>query len=130
MVDAFFVGPDIAKVIKDAGISGVTIEPAVDHRTGTELSGRVQLAVPTILAGAESSRWPPVTCKAKNEEAMAIERLMAKWPKRVENPQKTTTLAPGDEESLRKCWQRMAKIPFCERVKHHSPTTLSINSKC
>lgn len=100
--DAFFVHPDVASDLTTAGISGVSFGPALDHRTGGELSDRVQLLTSAIISCAETSRLPAVTCRPHNEES-GFDFFAGR--KRY---------APA--------------TPYCGAVKYHPPTSLAINS--
>jgi hypothetical protein len=114
--DAFFVRPDIAQEILKAGITGVSFGAALDHRTGVELTDRVQMIFP-VIACAETSRLPPVTCRTNNEEATAF------WAKLTKQQ-----LSPSVEENrcvssprVEKEWQQIRALPYCGRVKYHVP---------
>ena len=125
VTDAFFVARQISTQIARAGITGVSFGPAVEGRSGEELGDRVQMLITTTVACAETSQLPPVTCRSNNEEAVSIRTMLEKW--RKERPAKTTsTLAPAFQERIRKEKVRTAAIPFCGRIKHHSPTSLAI----
>ena len=120
----FFVARDIADEITRAGITGISFGPAVAGRSAEELPDRVQMLVPTLVACAETSKLPPVTCRPKNEEAVAINAMLQR---RQQHRSKTTSeLSPSLREHFGKLKEKMAKIPFCGGVKHHSPTSLAL----
>ncbi len=98
--DAFFVRKEVALGITEAGITGISYSPALDHRTGEELADRVQLLMPTI-ACAETSQLPVVTCRANNEES--------KW-----------SMDTGEK-------RYSPETPYCGRVKHHAPSSLAVH---
>src|SRR5262249_48797518 len=52
--DAFFVHPEVIANIEAARITGVSFGPVLDHRTGHELSDRVQLVISAIVPCAET----------------------------------------------------------------------------
>jgi len=76
--DAFFAPPAIVDGILKAGITGVSLGPAVYHRTGAERTDLAQLIIPTVIACAEASRLSTVTCRPENEETVAIRAMIAK----------------------------------------------------
>lgn len=122
--NTFFVAREIAEEIARAAITGVSFGPAVAGRSGEELHDRVQMLIPTLVACAETSKLPPVTCRPKNEEAVTIAAMLER---RKEHRSKTASaLSPSLREHFRKLKEKMAKIPFCGGVKHHSPTSLAI----
>ena len=121
--DAFFVPPSIAEEILKAGITGIALRPAVFHRTNADCSDRVQMGVTTVIACAETSRLPTVTCKPENEEVVALRATFAKWDE-VRYGGKRPALSPEAEERIRKERERIAAIPYCGRVKFHPPTSL------
>jgi hypothetical protein len=121
--DAFFVPPSIAEEILNAGIAGVSFRPAVFHRANVECPDRVQMVVSTIIACAETSRLPTVTCKPENEEVVALRAMFAKWDA-VHNAGRPPALSQEAEERIRKERERIAAIPYCGRVKFHPPTAL------
>ena len=120
--DAFFVRPEILEEITKAGITGVSAGPAVYHSTGEECADRVQLLIPTVIACAETSRLPTVTCRPDNEEVVALREKFAKRKPLSER----RALPPELEEHLRKWKEKFAAIPYCGRVKYHPPTSLAL----
>jgi hypothetical protein len=104
--DAFFVRKEVALGMTEAGITGVSYGPALDHRTGDELVDRVQMCLGTVSC-AETSRLPHVTCRQNNEEYVT---LMAKFP-----------------NSVPASMSHPPETPFCGRVKHHQPTSFVIH---
>lgn len=125
VTDAFFVARKIASEITRAGITGISFGPAVEGRSGEELGDRVQMVIPTTLACAETSHLPPVTCRSNNEEVASIRAMIEKWHK--ERPSKTPSLLnPTLQERIRIEKEKLAAIPFCGKIKHHSPTSLAI----
>lgn len=123
--DAFFVAREIANEIARAGITGVSFGPAVTGRSQEVLVDRVQMLIPALLECAETSHLPPVTCRSKNEEAVRMGAMVEKW--RKERPLKTASpLSPALQERFREMREKIAALPFCGTVKHHSPTALAI----
>jgi hypothetical protein len=98
----FFVDAQVAVQIVDAGITGGSFGPVLDHRTEGEVSTRRQLLITTRLPCVETSRLPTVTCRPKNEES-AFE-FFGGGQKRY----------PPD-------------APYCGAVKHHPPTSVTID---
>jgi hypothetical protein len=98
--DAFFVRKEVALGMTEAGITGVSYGPALDHQTGEELADRVQLLMETI-ACAETSHLPVVTCRANNEES--------KW-----------SFHAGEK-------RYSPETPYCGRMKNHAPSSLAIH---
>jgi|SRR5215471_12735410 len=94
--DTFFVSTEVADAAREEGIRGVRFMPVLEHRSGNELTGRVQLGVEVVVACAETTRLPLITCRPNNEES--------KWS------------LPGEKRYL-------PSTPFCGSVKHHPPTT-------
>jgi hypothetical protein len=123
--DAFFVPPSFAEEILKAGISGVSFRPAVFHRSNVDCPDRVQMVIPTLIACAETSRLPTVTCKAENEEVVSLRAFFAKWDA-VHYGGKPPALSPEAEERIRKVKEQIAAIPYCGRVKFHPPTALAL----
>ena len=123
--DAFFLPPAIAEEVLKAGITGVSIGPALDHGTGAELTDRVQLLLPTIIACAETSRLPTVTCRPENEEVVALRARFAEQ-KSLSEQRNMCHLSPALEEKLRTERERFAALPYCGRLKHHAPTSLAL----
>jgi len=121
--DAFFVPPSLRDQILEDGITGVSFRPAVFHRADVICPDRVQMVVPTIIACAETSRLPTVTCKPENEEVVALRALFAKWDAKLYGG-KRPALSPEAEEKIRIEKQRIAAIPYCGRIKFHPPTAL------
>lgn len=125
VVDAFFVAREIAEEITRAGITGVSFGPAVSGRDAQELGDRVQMLIPISIECADTSKLPSVTCKARNEEAVSIGRMLERGRK-----QHATITAkprsPALEKSLRRITEKMAAVPFCGKVKHHAPTSLAL----
>jgi hypothetical protein len=124
--DAFFAPPEIAQEILSNGITGISVGPALDHRTGVELSDRLQLVFPEIIACAETSRLPTVTCRPKNEEAMAIRATLESY--RLPNQPRKAVLPPDLVEKIRKDRAKLAALPYCGRVKYHAATSLALTS--
>lgn len=120
--DAFFVPPAILEEITQAGITGLSPWPAVYHRTGEECADRLQLLIPTVIACAEISRLPTVTCRADNEEVIALRAIFAKR-KPLSRGQ---VFSPDTQEHLRKRRERIAAIPYCGRIKYHPPASLAL----
>lgn len=114
--DAFFVRPDIAQEILKAGITGVSFGAALDHRTGANLTDRVQMIFP-VIACAETSRLPPVTCCEENEEVTAFRANLAKQQSSPSVQEDRRVLSPGAEKEL----QQIRSLPYCGRVKYHVP---------
>ena len=100
VLDVFFAHSDIAADLSRAGMTGLSFGPIVDHHTGSEGAGYVQLKFPAIIACAETSRLPTVTCRPENEES------------HIRGLAGATRFSPA--------------TPYCGRVKHHAPTTLAI----
>jgi hypothetical protein len=125
VVDTFFVSRDIAAEIVRAGITGVSFGPATAGRAAEELGDRVQMLIRTIVACAETSKLPPVTCRSNNEEAVRI-RAMIEEGRKGRPPANPSPRSLALRESLRKLKEKRAAIPFCGQVKHHAPTVLSI----
>jgi hypothetical protein len=123
--DTFFVSRDIADEIVRAGITGVSFGPAVSGRPAVELGDRVQMLIPTLVACAETSELPPVTCRSNNEEAVRI-RAMIEERRKGRPPASPSPRSLALRESLRKLKEKKAAIPFCGRIKHHAPTSLAI----
>jgi hypothetical protein len=123
--DAFFLPPAIAEEVLKAGITGVSVGPALDHRTGAELTDRVQLLLPTIIACAETSRLPTVTCRPENEEVIALRARFGEQKSFSERPN-MCLLSPTVQEKLRTDRERFAVLPYCGRVKYHAPTSLAL----
>jgi hypothetical protein len=131
--DAFFVRPDVAAEIVKAGITGLSFGSAVDHRTGVELSDRVQLQVATIVSCAEISHLPTVTCRPDNEERTEFRR---RWPLPPKNESENADppnwwggSKDGYAQYKKKVEReraRIAALPYCGRVKYHPPTSLAI----
>jgi hypothetical protein len=120
--DAFFVAPDILEQIRKAGITGVSAGPATYHASGETCADRLQLIIPTFIACAETSRLPKVTCRPDNEETVALRARLAQ----SETPERN--FSPELKEYFRKLKERVAALPYCGRVKHHVPTSVSLNS--
>ena len=125
--DAFFVPPSFAEEILKAGISGVSFRPAVFHRSNVDCPDRVQMVIPTLIACAETSRLPTVTCKPENEEKIRLRAMFAKWDA-VHYGGKPPELSPEAEVRTRREKERIAAIPYCGRVKFHPPTALALKS--
>ena len=124
VVDAFFVARGVADEIARAGMTGVSFEPAVAGREARELGDRVQMLIPTIVACADTSKLPTVTCRSNNEEAVALRAMFDKWDK--EHPSRASQPSSPLKEQLCKIRKRIAAIPFCGQVKHHAPTSLAL----
>ena len=124
-VDAFFVRPAIAQQIVKSGITGVSLGPAVDHRIGLELTDRVQILVPTILACADTSGLSTVTCRSANEEALAVRALFAKEEESAPH-HKASTLSAELTQKFEQERKKLATIPFCGRIKYHAPNSLAL----
>lgn len=107
------------------GITGVSFGPAVVGRDAEELGDRVQMLIPTLVACADTSKLPPVTCRSNNEEAVAIRAVLEEWRKKrpLIRPTPSSVALRGN---LQKLGEKIAAIPFCGRVKHHAPTSLAI----
>ncbi len=123
--DAFFVPPSFAAEILKAGISGVSFRPAVFHRSNVDCPDRVQMVIPKLIACAETSRLPTVTCKPENEEKIRLRAMFAKWDA-VHYGGKPPELSPEAEERIRREKERIAAIPYCGRVKFHPPTAVAL----
>jgi hypothetical protein len=95
-----FVSSQVAEQLRDAGISGVSFGPVLEHRTGVEISTRRQLLVSLTLPCVETSQLPIVTCRPQNEESA----FDFPGPKRY---------SPD--------------APYCGAVKHHPPTSVAID---
>jgi hypothetical protein len=115
VVDAFFVAREVANEISRVGITGVSFGPAAVGRDAGELGDRVQMLIPTIVACADTSKLPPVTCRSNNEEAVAIRAMLEK--RRKERPAVLPTpRSLALRENLQRLREKMAAIPFCGRV--------------
>jgi hypothetical protein len=67
--DEFFVRPEVATGLREAGITGVKFGPALHHRSGRALETIQQLMISSVLSGAlDIVGLQPVTCKPDNEE--------------------------------------------------------------
>jgi hypothetical protein len=95
------------------------------HSTNVECPDRVQLVVSTIIACAETSRLPTVTCRPENEEAVSLRTMFAKWDK-LHKRERPPVLSPELQEKTRKEKEWIAAIPYCGRVKFHPPTALAL----
>jgi hypothetical protein len=123
--DAFFVPPVLAEEITKAGITGVSFRPAVFHSTNVDCPDRVQMVVSTIIACAETSHLPTVTCQPNNEEVKSLRAMFAKWDE-LHKRERPPVLSPESQERVRKEKERIAAIPYCGRVKFHPPTALAL----
>jgi hypothetical protein len=112
----------VEEILK-AGITGVSLGPAVYHRTGAERTDLAQLIIPTVIACVQTSRLSTVTCRPENEETVAIRAMIAKQKPLPEK----SSLSPELQENFRKQRERIAAIPYCGNVKHHVPTSLALN---
>jgi len=121
--DAFFVRPDIAQQIVKSGITGISLGPAVDHRTGLELTDRVQILIPTIMACADISGLSTVTCRSGNEEALAVRALFAREEESPPQHPKAGKLSAELTQMFERERKKLATIPFCGRVKYHVPSS-------
>jgi hypothetical protein len=98
--DVFFVHRDLVAALSEGGIAGLTFAAVIDHRIGNELSGLVELRFPAVIACAETSRLPAVTCRPDNEESTV---------KGFAGPSRISQTTP-----------------HCGRVKYHAPTRLAV----
>ena len=122
--DAFFLRRDIAQEILNHGITGVSFGPALDHRTGVELTDRLQMLFSTIIACVETSQLSTVTCRPENEEVVAFRERFPEQPTLPEDGENRCILSPKTERLLR--WARA--LPYCGRVKYHPPTSVALIS--
>lgn len=99
--DAFFIQQDVASDLAAAGFSGISFGPVLDHRSGVELGNRVQLVISTIIACAETSQLPAVTCRPGNEEARFA-------------------LLAGRKRYT-------PETPYCGTVNHHQPKSPAVD---
>jgi hypothetical protein len=118
--DVFFVPPAILEEIIKAGITGVSPGPAVYHRSGLECIDRMQLLIPAVIACAEISQLPTVTCRPENEEVVAMRAKYGTSEERM------SSLSPELQEKILKQRERIAAIPYCGKVKYHPPTSLAL----
>jgi hypothetical protein len=120
--DAFFAPPAVLEEITKAGITGVSLGPAIYHRTGEERTDLAQLMISASIACVETSRLSTVTCRPANEEVITLRAMFAK---QKPLPAKSA-LSPELQEKIRKERKRIAAIPYCGKVKHHVPTSLAL----
>jgi hypothetical protein len=83
------------------------------------------MVVSTIIACAETSRLPTVTCQPENEEVISHRAMFAKWDE-LHKREGPPVLSPELQEKMRRERERIAAIPYCGRVKFHPPTTLAL----
>jgi hypothetical protein len=123
VADSFFVRRDISQEIVNQGITGVSFGPALDHRTGNELTDRVQILLSTIIACVEASRLPTVTCRPENEEVVAFrKKFPPPQPLPSDHENKRVSRSPRMERLLRQA----RALPYCGRVKYHVPPSLAL----
>src|SRR6266496_2076353 len=123
--DAFFIPLSLAEEITKAGITGVSFRPAVFYSTNAECPDRLQMVVSTIIACAETSRLPTVTCQPENEEVISLRAMFAKWDE-LHKREGPPVLSPELQEKMRRERERIAAIPYRGRVKFHPPTALAL----
>jgi len=104
LFDELFVTPSVRDELQQSALTGFDFLPALRHRTGEPLQGRVQLRIQTILPPAlDPSTLQPVTCRPHNEE----------W---TESSQRFEDAARA-AGSMR----YPPDHPYCGRVKYHRP---------
>jgi hypothetical protein len=100
--DAWFVHPEVATELGGSGISGISIGPVIDHRSGKELVDRRQLLIGAVVSCVDTSRLPVVTCRPDNEESA--------WK-----------IVAGQT-------RYDPSTPYCGAVKHHVRSSVAIRS--
>lgn len=100
LFDVFLVRPEVEALLVAEGIKSISFKPVVEHRSGTESAHLRQLCIHEVIACAETSRLPKVTCVQNNEES----KRESPGPKRY--PPET---------------------PYCGQVKWHPPTSLVLS---
>ena len=99
--DEFFVRPEVATSLKEAGITGVTFGPALHDKTSRALGTIQQLMISSVLSAAlDIDGLQPVTCKPDNEEGPP-------W-------------CGGGEPRY------PPDYPYCGRMKYHWPQTRAL----
>jgi hypothetical protein len=103
--DVFFVHRKVADTLALAGLTGISFGPVLDHRTGGEVSDRVQVLIGATVACAETTRLFAMTCRPDNEEMM---QLRDKFP------------------NSKSFFVNFPPETYCGRLKHHPPTSVGI----
>lgn len=96
--DVMFLRPPTKRLFESEGITGVTYDHPVLHKTGKPLTSIYQMHVTTLARPGLALQHPPiVTCKRNNEESQA--------------------------SGLRRLRNLFDRRPFCHRVKYNIPRT-------
>lgn len=105
--DAFFVHREVADTLALGRLTGIAFGPVLDHRTGGEISDRVQVLMDTTVACAETTRLFAMTCRPDNEEMIRLRDKFPNWKLGF------ASYPPGT---------------YCGRTKHHRPTSVGITT--